>query len=99
AVLLGLVQAEEAELAHAREDPVREGRLLPLLRVWSQLFGGEVGDRLAQLFVLVVEDEVLAVGLEVGLQDGLGGRGHGGRSPCLGASADRSRRPAAWAQT
>ncbi len=33
AVGLRLVQAEEAELAHAREDGVGEGRLLPLLRV------------------------------------------------------------------
>ena len=33
AVLLGVGQPEEAELAHAREDPVRERRLLPLLRV------------------------------------------------------------------
>ena len=62
AVLLGLVEAEEAELAHAREDRVRERRLLPFLGVGGELFDREVADRLAQLFVLVGEDEVLAAG-------------------------------------
>ena len=41
----------------------------------------EVADRLAQRFVLVGEDEVLAARVcEVGLQDALGGGGHGGVS-------------------
>ena len=53
-------------------------RLLPLLGVRGELFDGEVADRLAQLFVLVGEDEVLAVGAEVGLDDALGGGGHRG---------------------
>ena len=80
AVLLGLVEAEEAELAHAREDRVGEGRLLPFLGVRRQLFDREVADRLAQLFVLVGEDEVLALRLEVGLEDAdVGGGGHDGR--------------------
>src|SRR6266705_1577073 len=41
AVLLGIGQAEEAELAHALEDPVGERRLLPLLRVRRELLDGE----------------------------------------------------------
>ena len=41
AVGLGLVEAEEAELAHAPEDGVREGRLLPFLRVGGELFERE----------------------------------------------------------
>ena len=76
AVLDRLVEAEEAELAHPREDGVGEGRLLPLLGVGRELLGDEVGDRLAQLLVLVGEDEVLALRGEVGLEGGLGG-GHG----------------------
>ena len=76
AVLLGLVEAEEAELAHAREDPVGEGRLLPLLGVRRELLDREAADRLAQLLVLVGEDEVLAPGGEVGLQDVLRSGGH-----------------------
>ena len=76
AVLLGLVEAEEAELAHAAEDRVGEGRLLPLLGVRRELLGREAADRLAQLLVLVGEDEVLALGAEVGLEDVLRGGGH-----------------------
>ena len=76
AVLLGIGQAEEAELAHAAEDGVRERRLLPLLRVRRELLDHERVDRLAQRFVLIVEDEVLAARPVVGLQHiGLGG-GH-----------------------
>ena len=74
------------------EDRVGEGRLLPFLRVRRQLFDGEVVDRLAQLFVLVGEDEVLALGLEVGLDDALGGGGHSGGSPwsvALAVAAER----------
>ncbi len=71
AVLLGLVETEEAELAHPPEDRVGEGCLLPLLGVRRELLDDEVADRLAQLFVLLGEDEVLAAGLEVGLDDGL----------------------------
>ena len=85
-VLLGLVEAEEAQLAHAREDGVRERGLLPLLRVRRELFDGEVADRLAQLFVLVGEQEVFALGVEVGLLHALGGGGHvGGLLVVLGA--------------
>ena len=65
------VEAEEAEFAHAGEDGVGEGALLPLLGVRRELLDDEVVDRLAQLFVLLGEDEVLAAGLEVGLDDGL----------------------------
>lgn len=75
AVLLRLVEPEEAELAHPVEDRVGEGRLLPLVRVRRELLDGVVADRLAQLLVLVVEDEVAALGAEVGLLDGVGG-GH-----------------------
>ena len=42
AVVLGLVEAEEAELAHAPEDRVGEGRLLPLLGVGRELLDREV---------------------------------------------------------
>ena len=76
AVLLGIGQAEEAELAHAAEDRVRERRLLPLLRVRRELLDHERVDRLAERFVVIVEDEVLAARPVVGLQHiGLGG-GH-----------------------
>ena len=80
AVLLGVGEAEEAQLAHALEDPVREGGLLPLLRVRAQLLDDEVVDRLAELVVLVGEDEVLARAGVVGLQD-IGCGGHGGTVP------------------
>ena len=73
AVLLGLVQPEEAELAHPLEHPVGERRLLPLLGVGLELLDHEAPDRLAELLVLVGEDEVLALGGEVGLEDVGGG--------------------------
>jgi hypothetical protein len=73
AVLLGLVEPEEPELAHAPEDGVGKRRLLPLLRVRRELLDREAADRLAQRLMLVGEDEVLAPGGEVGLQDGVGG--------------------------
>src|SRR6266576_1726716 len=50
-------------IAHPPEHRVGEGRLLPLLGVGRELFDREVADRLAQLFVLVGEDEMLALGL------------------------------------
>ena len=76
AVLLGVGEAEEAELAHAAEDGVGEGVLLPLGRVRRELLRHERADRLAQLVVLLVEDEVLAASLEVrGLEHVVGG-GH-----------------------
>ena len=82
AVLLGLVETQEPQLAHAREHRVGERRLLPLLGVRRELFDGEAADRLAQLFVLVGEDDVFAPGLEIGLQDrALGGRHRG--APCV----------------
>ncbi len=76
AVGLGLVEAEKAELAHAMEDRVRERRLLPLVGVRRELLLRERADRLAQLLVLVGEDEVLLLRGEVGLDDRRGG-GHG----------------------
>ena len=72
AVRLGLVEPEEPELAHPLEHPVRERRLLPLLGVGLELLDHEPADRLAQLLVLVGEDEVLAAGGEVGLEDVVG---------------------------
>src|SRR3954453_17739840 len=77
AVLLGLVEAEEAELAHAAEHPVGERRLLPLLGVRRELADRERADRLAQLLVLVAEDEVPALGGVVGSGDP--GGGHAGK--------------------
>jgi hypothetical protein len=88
-VLLGLVEAQEAQLAHPREHPVGERRLLPLLGVGSQLLGREGANRLTKLLVLVGEDEVLALRAEVGLQDVLLGRGH--RSPWVSRSEWESR--------
>jgi hypothetical protein len=83
AVLLGVGESEEAELAHAAEDPVRERRLLPFLGVRRELLGDEGVDRVAELVVLVREDEVLAAGAMVGLEE----RVSGGHGPTL---ADRS---------
>ena len=91
AVRLGLVEPEEAELAHPLEHPVGEGRLLPLLGVGLELLDHEAADRLAQLLVLVGEDEVLALGGVVGLED-VGG-GHCARSPGLGLAAADAYRP------
>ena len=76
AVLLRIGEPEEAELAHAAEDGVGERRLLPLLRVRRELLDHVRVDRLAELVVVIVEDEVLAARPVVGLQHvGLGG-GH-----------------------
>jgi hypothetical protein len=61
-----LVEPEEAELAHATEDRVREGVALPLLGVGLELRDDEAVDRLAQLVVLVGEDEVAPCGGVVG---------------------------------
>jgi hypothetical protein len=74
AVLLGVGEPEEAQLAHAPEHRVGERRLLPLLRVGGQLLDRERADRLAQLLVLVAEDEVPAGGGVVGLEVGGGHR-------------------------
>src|SRR6185312_3562360 len=73
---LGLVQAEEAQLSHPGEHPVGERRLLPLLGVGLELLDDKAPDRLAQLLVLVGEDEVLALAGVVGFED-VGG-GHAG---------------------
>jgi hypothetical protein len=76
AVLLGVGEPKEPELAHAVEHGVGEGRLLPLLRVRCELLDHERVDRLAELVVMIGEDEVLAPRPVVGLQHvGLGG-GH-----------------------
>ena len=88
AVLLRHRQAEEAELAHALEHPVRVGVLLPLHRVGRELLGDERGERLAQLLVLVVEDEVALARAEVRLQD-VGG-GHRTGTPSQGHGAGRT---------
>ena len=59
AVLQREVQPEEAELAHALEDPVREVlRRLPLLGVWTQLLLDERAYRPPEALVLVAEDRV-----------------------------------------
>ena len=56
AVLLGELEAEEAELGAAREQLARElARLLPLVDVGRDLLGDEAPHRLAQLLVLVGE--------------------------------------------
>ena len=59
AVLLGVLQAEEADGREPGEDLVGEpARLLPLRRVGAQLVGDEAPDRLAQRLVLVGEGRV-----------------------------------------
>ena len=68
AVLLGLVEAEEAALAEAREHRVREARLLPLVDVRRELGGHEAPDRRPQVLVLIREEVVAAAGRVVGLQ-------------------------------
>ena len=78
AVALGHRQTQEAELSHAREDPVLEGLLLPALGVGGELLLHEAPDRLAQPVMVLGEDEVAALGAEVGLQQPLGGGGVGG---------------------
>jgi hypothetical protein len=80
AVFLGVGEAQEAELAHAREHRVRERRLLPLVGVRSQLLRHERVNRLAELVVLLGEDEVLAVGAVVRLEERVCG-GHAGKVP------------------
>lgn len=92
-VLLGLVQTEEAELAHPGEDPVGERRLLPLLRVRRQLGDDEAMDGLPQLLVLIGEDEVPTAGAEIRLEDGrrgrrVDGRGDGGAHGATLAESD-----------
>ena len=59
AVLLGVLQAEEADARQPAEDLVGEpARLLPLGGVRAQLLGDEAPDRLAQRLVLVGEGRV-----------------------------------------
>ena len=59
AVLLGVLQAEEADGRELGEDLVGEpARLLPLGRVGTKLVGDEAPDRVAQRLVLVGEGRV-----------------------------------------
>src|SRR5262249_46722009 len=83
AVLLWEAEAEEAELTgalHRRGVPVG---VLPLVTVWPELVFDPRLHRLAQVFVLLAEDEVLASRLVVGLDDfgAVGRRGRHGLSP------------------
>jgi hypothetical protein len=56
AVLLGVLEPEEPELGHAREDLVgKPASVLPLHRVRGELVLHEAPDRLAELLVLVGE--------------------------------------------
>ena len=87
AVLLGLVQAEEAALAHAREHRVREGRGLPLVDVRRELRRHEAPDRRPQILVLIREQVVAATGGVVRLQHG--GRRHAGTLGCRARLARR----------
>jgi hypothetical protein len=74
AVLLRVAEADVAELAGAVEDGVRPQVLLILKAVGSELLQHPGLHRLAQLLVLVGEDEVLAARAVVGL-DHAGSRG------------------------
>ncbi len=67
AVLLGEAEAEEAEVAGALHRRGRPVGLLPLVAVGPELLLHPGLHRLAQVFVLLAEDEVLAPGLVVGL--------------------------------
>ena len=76
AVLLGLVEAEEPELAHALEDPVRERRLLPLLGVRRELLLANARIDSRSCSCSSVKMKCLRLVGEVGLEDG---GGHGPR--------------------
>jgi hypothetical protein len=73
AVLLGEAEAQVAKLAGALQRRVGPERLLPLvaMRVELRLHPGL--HRLPQIFVLVVEEQVLAGARVLGLDDGFGG--------------------------
>ena len=69
AVLLGEAEAEVAEVAGPLHDLVRPKRLLPLVAVGVELLQDPGLHRLAQVLVLVGEDEVLAGAVVIGLDD------------------------------
>ena len=75
AVLLGYGEAEEAELAHARGRPSRGRSSPPTPRRAAPAPWRRSGRSTRAAVVLLGEDEVLALGRVVGLQDVLGGRG------------------------
>ena len=75
-VLLRVAEPEEAQVTGALQDRVRPVVLLPLEAVGEDLLLHPRLHRLAQLLVLVGEDEVLARSAVVGLDDGLGSSGH-----------------------
>ena len=76
AVLLRVAEAEEAEVAGPLQERVGPVVLLVLEAVGVDLLLHPRLHRLAQLLVLVGEDEVLARSAVVGLDDGLGSSGH-----------------------
>ncbi len=86
AVLLREAEAEEAELAGALQHLARPGGLLPLVAVGPELLLHPGLHRLAQVFVLLREDHVLALGGVVGLDD-VGAVGRRGRHWCLSSFA------------
>ena len=97
AVLLREAEAEEAELAGALHRRGRPVGVLPLVAVRPQLLADPGLHRLAQVFVLLAEDEVLAPGLVVGLDD-VGAVGRRGRH-CLSPRSflrDGNRPKAEW---
>ena len=80
AVLLREAEAEEAELAGAVQHLVRPEGLLPLVAVGVELLLHPGLHRLAQVLVLLREDQVLALGRVVGLDHlALAVRGRGAR--------------------
>ena len=95
AVLLRVAEADEAEVGGALQDRVGPEVLLPLEPVRGALLQHPRLHRLAQLLVLVGEDEVLALGAVVGLDDGLGRCGHGCCSLSRCAGLGSARAPAA----
>ena len=76
AVLLGVAETDVAEVGGPLQDRVRPEVLLPIEPVRGALLQHPRLHRLAQLLVLVGEDEVRPVRAVVGLEHGVGRGGH-----------------------
>src|SRR4051794_248920 len=81
AVLLWVAEPDEAELAGALQNGVGPEALLPLEPIGGELLQHPGLHRLAELLVLVGEDEVRAGCGVIGLDDAGGRGGHDGQSP------------------
>src|SRR4029078_4513892 len=92
-------EAEESQVAGPLEHIVGPGGLLPLVAVGPELLLHPCLHRLAQVFVLLREDHVLALGAVVGLDD-FGAVGRRSRHWCLllASFAAPARRPPIWGE-